>query len=153
MRKHLRSLMVLWEDCVWPGGGLEGPNPEESVRHSAIAEVLCCLPHDDYVRLRDDEGCSFEWFIPHLGMRGGCWPFFPNVPKQKQKQKHKGGLWIREHARVLYLSPMLERRAFSSALGVVAHELAHIALKHELLGSGDCSAQEVSRGFQRFSKT
>jgi len=36
------------------------------------------------------------------------------------------------HAAVLYLSPMLERRAVDIVVAVVAHEFAHIVLRHIL---------------------
>ena len=37
---------------------------------------------------------------------------------------------LRRYAKVLYLSPLLERRALDVVVAIVAHELAHIFLRH-----------------------
>jgi len=46
------------------------------------------------------------------------------------------------YAAVLYLSPILERRSFDLAVASVAHELAHIALKHNLHTGEEYDKQE-----------
>ena len=98
---------------LWPGLGFD---PEATRRHRALVQVQCHLPEQPYQKLKrlyvDDQ---FEWFIPEEGLYGKV----VSTPC----------------AKFLYLSPLLERYAWDTLVGVAAHELAHLILEHELWGS------------------
>ncbi len=145
-RRHLRSLNQVWKDDLWPsGGGLGGPDPEASARHYAIAEVLCTIPEDDYEALKSAAD-SFEWFVPHVRTHGMVYPFTPTVYPGPED------LGLRApYAKVLYLSPTLERVAWDIVVAVVAHELAHLALGHKVFVGAEYEAQEEET-FQRVCK-
>ena len=120
---------------LWPSeGGLVAPDKDQSNRHLAIAEVLCSMPEDSYRKLAD-QADSFSWFLPPVETLGLCYPFGGIVEDEKKR-----------YVRVLYLSPQLESAAFSSILAVVAHELAHLVLGHDLFPSGpdEYNAQEAA---------
>lgn len=132
-REQLRTLQQVWEEGVWPsGGGLSmGPDPFESFRHQAIADVLCCMPEVDYQKLKElSDDYWFQWFIPPERTCGFVSPF--TVNEYPEKTEGKALTWV-PYARVLYLSPRLEKLAWSTALATVAHEVAHIVLRHEVL--------------------
>lgn len=117
---------------MWPGGsGFEEPDESESARHQAIAEVLCCMPEEDYGKLRElCEQEAYQWFIPPAHVLARVDPFGANVyPPQEPGRKSQLG----PYARVIYLSPALEKRAFSIVLASVAHELAHLVLGHKIM--------------------
>ena len=54
----------------------------------------------------------------------------------------EGDLRLRPYSKVLYLSPMLERAALDIGVAVIAHELAHIALKHNVFPGTEDETQE-----------
>jgi hypothetical protein len=90
-----------------------------------------------------DKAFEFTWFIPHERVLGEIEPFVANV--ENVKIPGRGGKKIRlaPHARVIYLSPRLEHTAWDIILAVVAHELAHIVLDHDLISQpGKYEAQE-----------
>lgn len=126
-RTYLRSLDRVYEDLLWPDADFFGPDPEKSIRHWAIAEVLCSIPTDDYERLRALAG-MFTWFIPHPETYGCGLPFYAQWPEEPLG----GDVERAPYALVLYLSPLLERASCSIAVAVVAHELAHLVLGHPL---------------------
>lgn len=125
-RQKYRTVENVFEDGLWPPQGLI-PDPLESVRHQAIAEVLCCIPPNDYERLTDSS--VFQWFIPHEREYGVTYPFHAMVNPEPDPQT---GLQRLPYCPVLYLSPGLERRAYPFVLAVVAHEFAHLVLAHDL---------------------
>lgn len=131
---------VLWT-ALWPTteSGFSGPDANRRCR--AIAEVLRRIPSAWYERLlqqADSDEDSFSWFIPHPLMRAGLWPFPVTVHPPDEVVLPRA-----PHARMLYLSPLLERAADAVVVAVVAHELAHIALAHQVGRMNDYEAQEV----------
>jgi hypothetical protein len=137
MNEKIRGIETIWDDGLWPfEGGLNFPDPDQSCRHRGIYEVLSRIPESDYqalVKLAN----SFQWFIPHRDCNGEVHPFgVANAVSEKS-----GTLCI-GYIKVLYLSPMLERLSRGAAIAVVAHELAHILLKHKLWASVEYDAQE-----------
>jgi hypothetical protein len=135
--ERIRSLeKVILKDLVFPSrGGL--PMVDEGmmdVRHQAIAEVLCRIPEDSYQKLLSLAD-TFNWFIPDKGTLAKCYRFW-NVLADDPP-----------FARVLYLNPVLEELAFGSAVAVVAHELAHIILGHNLrVTPEEYEAKELAAG-------
>jgi len=128
VRAKLRTVGYVDNDMLWPEHGLTGPDPEQSMRHAAIAEVLCSLPEDDYRALVRRVG-SFHWFIPDDLVLGMNCPFYATVfPDEKPDSLFQDA----PYTHLIYLSPMLERRAWDIVVAVVAHEIAHIILGHAL---------------------
>jgi hypothetical protein len=129
-REYRRTLGRIYEDDLWPlgGGGFVMPNPLQSIRHQAIYEVLATMPDADYEKLKTERH-TFFWFIPDWRQRGEVHPFPATVYPPRRKGK---GLRLAPYSKVLYLSPRLERAAWSQTLAVVAHELAHIVRVHDL---------------------
>jgi hypothetical protein len=131
---------VLWT-ALWPTteSGFSGPDTNRRCR--AIAEVLRRIPDEWYERLLRQAGSeedSFSWFIPHPLMRAGLWPFPVTVHPADEVVLPRA-----PHARVLYLSPILERAADAIVVAVIAHELAHVALGHQVARMNDYEAQEA----------
>jgi len=97
------------------------PDPEPSRnqhRGKAIIEVLRRLPPEAVERLKEAE--PFHWLIPSTGELG-------SVVDHRLTFDDFGN----RYAKVLYLSPRLERLGYVSVVAVVAHELAHIVLTSE----------------------
>lgn len=63
-RRHFRTLDRIWMNdiFIWPDKGIN-LNLGESVRHRAIAEVLCSIPEDDYKKLKETFRKGYGWFI------------------------------------------------------------------------------------------
>ena len=149
---HCRSLQELSESMLTlPGMGLGGYDPFQSQRHLAVAHVLCSIPPGDYQQLVDLDD-SFLWFIPHFLTYGQVEPFPSTVDEGEDSPKAP-------YAKVLYLSPRLERAAWDITVSTVAHELAHIILEHELFSLEGYDAQEEAAwlrscewGFEREAK-
>ncbi len=138
-RKQLRSINEVWEDLLWPGGGIMGPDPEQSRRHKAVAEVLCCIPEEDYQKLSNELLDQFQWFIPHHEIRGMVYPFFADIfPEEDPETK----LSLKPYAQVIYLSPVLEKSAYDIVVAIVAHEIAHIVLGHKIMVGAEYETQE-----------
>jgi hypothetical protein len=131
-RIHYRNDIkkIALEDGLWPR---ERPwnLKEENLRYQAIQEVLYSIPDDDYQKLKD-KASEFEWFIPDKNNLAGNYPFF--LGKEAVKSED-GRVELAAHTQVLYLSPILEGRVRDVVVAVVAHELAHIILGHELIAS------------------
>lgn len=132
------------EDGLWPGVELGGPDHRGSRRHSAIATVLGRIPEDDYRKLKE-AARSFTWFIPLYEEYGMVYPF----PVTHPGEESKTGQTESACARVLYLSPRLEEAAWDIVVAVVAHELAHIAVCHELFPDGAQDQTQEDIVFQR----
>jgi predicted SprT family Zn-dependent metalloprotease len=113
-------------------------DPESQKRYQAIVEVLSRIPEEAYERLCDYAD-KFRWFIPHPTVRGRLLPFHAtDFPR-----KEKGGRFTPlSFARVLYLSPQLEKAAWNIVVLIVAHELAHVFLNHEVQGISEEKYQE-----------
>lgn len=113
-----RSIEEVQGQGVFPG---EAPQDR---RHQAIMEVLRRLPPDAYAQYCD-AFYSFWYFIPHEQQDGGCCPFTWTVDADLKDD-------VKAYAKVLYLSPRLERAAWDIIVATVVHELAHIILNHKL---------------------
>jgi hypothetical protein len=126
-RRYRRSEEQVFESLAWPSQGLSF-YPEQSRRHLAIAEVLYCLPDEDF---KHADKCfeEFIWFIPHEDVTGEVQPF----PARAQPEPFNG-VRLRHHAYVIYLAPQLEKAAWSIVVSTVAHELAHVVLGHKFFG-------------------
>ena len=118
-RCHIRSMNQLDEDLLSPSQGLS--YPEEDCRHAAVVEVLCRIPAESYETLTERVD-DFHWFIPPDWAGAKIYPF-PWTTK---------GKGLKPYAKVIYLSPLLERRSFDIVVAVVAHELVHLVLGHKL---------------------
>ena len=105
------------------------PDPEESVRHQAVLEVLRRIPKKDYETLKGVRD-SFAWFIPPYSQLGMVYPFAAHEETKLTQEIISSG-----HAQVLYLSPVLERAAWDIVLAAVTHELGHICLGHAMIAS------------------
>jgi hypothetical protein len=128
--RWLRSADAVRESALWPSDCAAGQEHGRRVR--AVSEVLRRIPEKDYRRLGRMAG-RFLWFVPPTWRFAGLYAF-PWTVREADRQPH---------ARVLYLSPTLERRAFDLVVAVVAHELAHVLLRHKLFVSlGEYAAQE-----------
>ena len=110
------------------GGGFD---PFIRKRDNAILEVLSRIPEDAYETLEKMVlSDKFEWFVPEYTLDACTSPFFSSF-----KQEPVEGDEIREYAKVIYLSPRLEEKKLDLMIGIVAHELAHVYLRHNLIGS------------------
>jgi hypothetical protein len=125
-RQPLRTPDDLKKDGLWPMQGAMGEGMRVSTRHSALYEVLSCIPPNDYAMLGDSID-SWHWFIPDESSEGCVLGFPATVYPEPDPST---GLQLREFAQVIFLSPGLEKRAMSYVVGIVAHELAHIVLGH-----------------------
>src|ERR1041384_3445188 len=135
-RKVLRDFHTLQNDCVLPnemaGGPCEGP---QNRRHEAILCVMCQISNADYASLVKQLD-AWSWFIPDARIYGMVEP----VPC--------GGGQDGLH-RIIYLSPLLEKETPDVLVAVVAHELAHIALGHEMFNQNDKYEKHEKQVFQR----
>jgi len=92
-----------------------------SKRLQALEEVLCTLPPKEYETLQQQSG-RFQWYIPHSLILGQVHPFAAVEPAEGKGR----------YARVVFLSQLLEQHDRAVVLTVVAHELAHVILDHQL---------------------
>jgi hypothetical protein len=118
---RIRTHKQLVDDWIFPsGGGFSGEDMDK--RLEAVEEVLCRIPEKKYqklVMMIDD----FMWFIPHAWEDGKIYPFTITTEEEG----------LKPYSQVLYLSPSLERKAFDIVVATVAHELAHLVLKHKIV--------------------
>ena len=142
MNQWIRTVEHICEDALWPGGGgLGGPDPEESLRHQAIADVLRRIPEDGYQRLKAITD-TFTWYVPHrLELAKVTWTPC-NYEEAVLEGEEPASFSPMPGSRVLYLSPILEMYEFPLAISVVAHELAHLALGHKILNPLDRYQQQ-----------
>jgi len=152
---YLRDVERLDDDLILPSemcslGGIEYIDK----RHAAVVEVLLRIPDDPYQYLIQQID-SIEWLIPHKDLYGKV---FPVTAKDKINIV---GVEV-PGRRIIYLSPKLENATVGVRTAVVAHELAHIALKHKLrtasLNEYDQQEREVFRcliqwGFEQEAKS
>lgn len=124
--KHIRQFQKILGDGLWPPKDGISPNPEQSVRHKAIYEVLCSLPEEGYQKLIEKVEL-FNWYIPSHRVGGEVMPFPVTMTGEQLENDSFMDLSI-----VLYLSPRLEAACYDSVFAVVAHELAHLVLDHKL---------------------
>jgi peptidase M48-like protein len=108
-----RHKLVLEVDNVLPQGAHgtgDGTYRPFNRRMSAIEEVLCCLPQEQY-ELWKSRRKGITWFVPETFL----WGRVSDFPATK----------------VLYLSPFLEYvQSTDTIIGLVAHEMAHFLLDH-----------------------
>ena len=116
-----RNHQTLRDEVVSP----EGPMGKLDKRHIAIVEVLRRLPEDAY-RSFAEQIDRIHWFVPHYNVHGMVEPVFATDEFEIIPGK------IAKGNRVIYFSPRLENEPLVVIVGVVAHELAHIALKHSI---------------------
>jgi hypothetical protein len=149
-----RTVNDVLESDVWPHTGA-APDPMDDRRHRIVAEVLTRIPQKWYALLEGLAGkVAFEWFIPERERHACLQPFSANWHVERHPLKTGtvrvqtvendgsvaevrqavsiGGTQRSRYAAVLYLSPLLERRPSDFAVASVAHELAHLALKHSI---------------------
>ena len=134
---ELRTLEAVSDDLLWPDVGFDAPDANRDRRRQALAYVLCRIPETDYRWLADAID-TFSWFIPQAWKRASCELFpltFTESPLTQGARRVKG-------ARVVYLSPTLERTPPDVLVAIVAHELAHLVLKHSLWPGRRYDAQE-----------
>lgn len=121
-----RDLDEVFDSPLWPSAGLAPADPRTDRRHMALANVLLRIPDSGYKKL-----CAladtFSWFVPVYGA-GGMVQAFPVA-----EAKVGGG----SQAVVLFLCPSLELRGFDVIVATTAHELAHLALGHNLSNAPD----------------
>jgi hypothetical protein len=98
-----RTLGCVIFDDLWPYQGIS-PNPEATLRHSAVATVLERLPEDAYAKLAANAD-EFLWFIPEASVGAVLTPFPCTMPGEKSRLPQ---------AKALYLGPVLERRSTTS---------------------------------------
>ena len=114
MSSYVRSMREALEADLWPFQGLVG-DPEVSRRHAAIAKVLRRIPAGDYEKL-NERAATFHWFIPDAETGAAVYSFSVTHGDDEETRHAPGPTPIRLrralHARVLYLSPMLEQRAW-----------------------------------------
>lgn len=152
--KVRRSWNTIYEGPLWPSQGLCA-DPEESRRHMAIYHVLQRIPPKDYKTLADSAD-RWEWYIPHWEALAMVYPFpvtaqgelrpaEPSVPAQDGRIHVPRAGFTRPSAVILYLSPRLELVGWNIIVACVAHELAHLCLKHRLIPGGKTAydAQEA----------
>ena len=146
---HIRDYPQLVEDVLWPAsGGVSGPPPDR--RHLALYDVLCRMPAPDYAELATLIDSS-HWYIPPAHSGAEVRPF-PGCVEIEEG--------LAPCAVVLFLSPVMERWGADVVVAAVAHELAHLVLRHKLMGRQDeLEAQESEAwslvrawGFEREEK-
>jgi hypothetical protein len=137
---YRRTLDKVAEDLLWPDHG-SSIDPEQSRRHLAIAEVLRRIPDDDYQALSESVD-RWQWFIPDTWMRGYVRRWHAGVyPKNRRGQALREAPYVD----MVYLGPQIERAAWSIVVAIVAHELAHLVLRHEVFTTPDqYEAQEAA---------
>jgi hypothetical protein len=144
MKERYRTIDQVIEDGLWPTVQLRkgSVDSKENIRYRALEEVLCCIPEKDYEKLKAKID-YFDWFIPPAYSLGSCRPFF-SIIKAGRDEFGKIG----RHVRVLYLSPILENRAYDIVVGVVAHELAHLAMGHSLFPNPNDSDRQEKEAYE-----
>ncbi|HKB35676.1 MAG TPA: hypothetical protein VKD72_04430 [Gemmataceae bacterium] len=136
VKMAVRSVQQVLADGLYPViDGVTNPKMDDR-RHQAVAAVLCRLPESAYDQLKEAKGW-FEWFIPDIGIEGRVYPFCPNMPRGQRRRARRGMKILSPYARVVYLPPLLELRAWDSIVVAVAHELCHVVLKHAIHCHGD----------------
>lgn len=130
--KYYRDMNDVCYGLLSPSAGMS-VDPSENQRIAAVFEVLRRIPDHDYEALVELVE-TFSWFIPHEMVLGMCYPFPASADKTLLLPEGIGFSPdnLREHAVVLYLNPKLERSAWDIAVAVVAHELAHVFMRHRL---------------------
>jgi hypothetical protein len=141
---QIRSLLTVSDDGLYPGNAFMLDPELEGMRCLAAAYVLCRIPEGDYQKLRGAAD-SFQWYLPGADTLGEVMPFPVNV----RPRARKGKLALAPYAQVVYLAPGLERVAWPVAVAVVAHELAHIVLGHDLHAQPDVYDRQEQEAFDR----
>lgn len=121
---------ILDETSLFPYMGL-CPDPEASLRHQALLEVLYCIPENDFCQLKELED-TIQWFIPDIRELGIVNPFVANNCLEEDSVDSSGAS-LAPYAKVIFLNPVLEKSSFDISIAVISHELAHIALKHNVM--------------------
>jgi hypothetical protein len=137
---RVRNVMQVVEDLLWPGQGMN-IDPEQDRRHAATAEVLCRIPESDYQKLTELVD-DFLWFVPSQFCGAMVHPF-------PWTRKETG---LKPYAVVLYLCPTMERWGFDVIVASVAHELAHLVLRHNLRPSHAQSEQQEREAWDLIRK-
>lgn len=107
---------------------------KKTKRNIALIEVLRRIPKKDYqdIIIKFNK-TLFHLFIPGHKNFGYVHSFPITHPKESRSKKRD-----REaRAEVLYLSPILEKQNKEIIVAVVAHEIAHIFLKHSTIYYGE----------------
>ena len=124
-RRTYRRLDQCAADSLWSEhGSAHGQLPRTGRRQQAIRDVLCRLPPEPYSQLRQQAG-RFQWYVPDEHVLGQVYPLPATYDPSTNGTPAP-------HARLLYLSPTLEHHDAPVVVTIVAHELAHIILDHDL---------------------
>ena len=121
-----RDFYKLAEDGLWPWFDLD--KGLDTRRGDALHLVLTIMPEEHYQIIKSKIE-DFQWYLPHEDMGGEIFPTFSKC--------------------VLYLSPLLEKKAKDISVAVVAHELAHLTLGHKLLTSYEADKKQEKEADQR----
>ena len=121
-----RDFYKLAEDGLWPWFDLD--KGLDTRRGDALHLVLTIMPEEHYQIIKSKIE-DFQWYLPHEDMGGEIFPTFSKC--------------------VLYLSPLLEKKAKDISVAVVAHELAHLTLGHKLLTSSEADKKQEKEADQR----
>lgn len=121
-----RDLYKLADDGLWPWFNLD--KGLDTRRGDALHLVLTIMPEEHYQIIKSKIE-DFQWYLPHEDMGGEIFPTFSKC--------------------VLYLSPLLEKKAKDISVAVVAHELAHLTLGHKLLTSSEADKKQEKEADQR----
>ena len=128
--KPCRDIKQVERDRLLPGLSFyDSEEVASSKRLIAIFLILTSIPEHDYNKLKASGG--FDWFIPDYREDALLYPFPASEPKDQHDSE-----FVPE-AKVLYLSPRLEKSTLDIAIAVVAHELAHLVLGHKLRTESD----------------
>jgi hypothetical protein len=127
----MRDLEKVMFEEAFPYIGLS-PDAEGSRRLMAIMTVLRGVPDDAYDRLCSLFRDKFIWFIPAYYELGRIHPF-PATNDGEVMEIGDRQVMMMPSVPVVYLSPLLEKRAISIVTAVVAYELAHVFLHHSLI--------------------
>ena len=115
---------------AFPYMGLS-PDVEGGRRLMAIMTVLRGVLEDAYDRLCGLFTDKYIWFIPAYDELGRVHPFHATNDGEVVEIGDRQVMMM-PSVPVVYLSPLLEQRAISIVTAVVAHELAHVFLRHSL---------------------
>lgn len=142
-----RSFKTVCRDDLYPGDPMS-PNPEmEGMRYRAIAEVLTAMPDEDYETYKTKVNTVY-WYIPGTWCRAEVQPVHATIFPED-----KGGAELQDlpYAAMIYLAPKLEDAAWDIVVAVVAHELAHIILGHNLVAPVDVCERQEDEAWQRIT--
>jgi hypothetical protein len=106
MSIYQRSYKELGRDLPWCMADL---TDKDDQRSKAAIDIMRRIPGEDFKKLKTH---PCEWYLPIKNNLGEVKSF--------------------NQSKIIYLSPELENMSFDRVKAVVAHELAHVVLNHDL---------------------